>query len=109
MPKTQDRNSLDDFLVPVSVLIPNGANPDTGLDVVQFQFVVGGLPKRAEPKSDGWIDGFWINQAPGPLLAGILVGPGGTIQLDPGTWAVWIKIIDDPSTPVAPVDQLIIE
>jgi hypothetical protein len=109
MPKTQSRYARDDFLIPVEVLIPAGVNPDITQDVVQFQFVNGGLPPRAQPKDEGWVDGYWIDQSPGPLLAGILVGPGGTIELDTGRWAAWIKIIDDPSTPVAPVDQLIIE
>lgn len=108
MPKTQDRNSLDDFLVPVQLVIPVGANPQTDLDVVQFQFVFGGLPKEREPTSDGWLTGFWLTQSPGPLLAGILVGPGGTIELPVGRWAVWMKVIDNPTVPVKPVDTLTI-
>lgn len=108
MPKTQDRSSLDDVLVQVQRNIAAGANPQTSLDVVQFQFVIGGLPKRAEPKDDAWIDGFWIDEPPQPLLAGILVGPGGAIELAEGKWAVWLKIIDNPTVPVAAVDTLTI-
>lgn len=115
MPKTQSRLSLDDFLVPVEMVIPAGANPVLTNDVVQFQFVNGGLPARIEPTEDpnlpqttGWLDGFWIDNDPGPALAGILVGPGGTAQLPTGRWAVWIRIVDSPTVPVAAIDQLTI-
>lgn len=37
-----------------------------------------------------------------------LVGPGGMIQLQPGVYGVWIKIVDNPEIPVAQVDQLTI-
>lgn len=114
MPKTQDRLSLDDFIIPVYPQVPAGMNPDPSVDVVQFQFVVGGLPKRNEPTESstpittGWLDGFWISQAPGPLLAAILVGPGGGIELAPGRWAAWIRIVDNPTVPVQAVDQITI-
>lgn len=112
MPKSQDRLSLDEFLIPVGVG-PGSGSVDPSSATVQFQFVVGGLPSRARPTEEaepptttGWIDGFWITQQQGPLLAAILVGPGGAVTLPPGKYAAWIKVIDDPTIPVKAVDTL---
>jgi hypothetical protein len=107
--KIQSRWSLDDFLVPVDVVVPQGANPDPTQDVVQFQFVVGGLPARAQPTEDGWVNGFWIRSTQ-QLLAGVLVGPGGTVTLAPSAtpYAAWVRIVDNPTTPVQAVDTLLI-
>lgn len=106
MPKTQDRLSLDDVMIPVTVVVPEGGNPDPALDVVQFQFVKGGLPMRARPTDDGWLTGFWITRQSGTLLACIAVGPGGTIELAPGRWAIWMRVVDNPTIPTGPVDQI---
>jgi hypothetical protein len=108
MPKTQDRLSLDEFMIPVQVIIPEGGNADPTTDVVQFQFVNGGLPARSHPTEGGWVDGFWITRAAGTILACVLVGPGGAVELDPGTWAAWMRVVDNPTVPVAPVDVLTI-
>lgn len=116
MPQTQDRLATVDVLIPVTVPIPVGANPITSADVVQFQFVLGGLPVRNRPTADavppkttGWLNGYWLTPTPGPLLAGILVGPdGGAVALPPGRYAIWIKIVGDPTVPVQAVDQLTI-
>jgi len=106
MPKTMSRLSTDDVLVPVQLVIPDGANPVTPNDVVEFAFVIGGLPPRAEPNGS-WTTGFWLQTA-GQLLAGVRVGPSGAIDLGPGIWAVWVKILDNPTTPVEAVDTLTI-
>lgn len=106
MPKTQSRWSLDDLLFPVNLIIPDGANPDPALDVVQFQLVLGGLPARAQPTEPAWMNGFWLPAANGVLYAGVLVGPGGTLTPAPGRWAVWIRVVDNPTIPVAAIDQL---
>jgi hypothetical protein len=108
MAKTQSRFSLDDFLIPVQVAVPDGTNPDLTADDVSFQFVLGGLPPRAQPTDDGWLTGFWLPQQTGPLLAGILVGPSGTAELAVGKWAVWVKVEDNPTIPVQAVDVLTI-
>jgi hypothetical protein len=107
MPKRQSQFSVDDVLVPVDISIPEGANPETILDVVQFQFVPGGLPPRSAPVSGGWVNGFWL-YAQRQLLACCRIGPGTPSALPPGSWAVWIKVIDNPTSPVAAVDQLVI-
>lgn len=116
MPLSQDRLSTFEVLIPVQVLIPEGANPDTGDDVVQYQFVLGGLPVRNRPTessnlptSTGWLDGYWVTTASGGLLAAILVGPdGGVIALPPGAYAIWLRVVDNPTVPVAPVDVLVV-
>jgi hypothetical protein len=104
----QSRWSLDDIIIPVSLLIPQGANPDPSLDVVEFQLVLGGLPARAQPKDDAWVAGFWINPPTTPLLACISCGPGGSLTPAEGRWAIWIKVHDNPTVPVVAVDQIII-
>lgn len=108
MPKTQNRNSVDDLLVPVQLVIPNGAAKDTDADVVQFQLVLGGLPLRSQPTSSGWVNGFWLRNGSQGLMAGIRIGPGQALTPGPGRWAVCIKIIDNPTSPVAAVDVLTI-
>ena len=105
MPKRQSRYSNDDLMVPTTVTIPQGANPETITDVVQFQLVAGGLPPRAQPTEDGWIDGFWL-YAQQQLMACCHCGPGTALVPTPGAWAVWIRVIDNPTQPVAAVDTL---
>lgn len=104
---TQDRLSLFNLLLPVTVLIPEGVNPDITTDVVQFQFILGGLPPRARPVEDDWIDGTWTRLDNGIVLATLLVGPTATV-IAPGKWAIWLRIVDNPTKPVAPVDVLTI-
>jgi len=108
MPQHQLRSSLEKFLIPVDLLITEGANPDTSLDVVQFQFIYGGLPPRSQPVEGDWVDGFWITSEVGTLLAGILVGPGGTVTLEKGVYAACMRIIDNPTVPVKAPDTLTI-
>jgi len=109
VPKTQDRLSLDLLLIPVTVVVPEAGNPDPSTDVVQFQLVNGGLPIRKRPDDDGWVNGYWITRESGTILAAISVGPGGSLTPAPGRWAIWVRVVDNPSVPVAAVDQLIIE
>lgn len=108
MPKTQDRLSLDDCLYPAEVLIPEGTNGVLTNDVVEFQLVLGGLPVRNRPTDDGWTAGFWLTLENGAVLAGIRVGPGGTLTPAVGKWAVWIRVIDNPLVPTAAIDVLTI-
>jgi hypothetical protein len=101
------RQSVDDILVPVVMRIPEGGNPDTSLDVVQFQFTPGFLPPRSQPGDGDWTDGFWLTQGR-QLLAGITIGPGTSWPLPRGTWVIWLKIEDDPTTPIKAVDTVTI-
>lgn len=114
MPKTQDRLSLEPFLIPVEVVVVAAGNPDPTVDEVQFQFVAGGQPSRLRPTAEanppattGWVTGFWETTPTGLLYAGILVGPTGAVELaGPEEYAAWIRIVDAPSIPVVLVDTL---
>ena len=108
VPKTMDRGSLDDFLIPVTQLIAEGANPSPIQDAVSFAFTIGGLPVRFRPTNADWTTGFWL-QANGLLYAGILVGPPtGSVILAPGIWTAWIRVTDNPTAPQVAVDVLTI-
>lgn len=94
--------STEYIQVPVSIIAAGTpVNPTT--DVVQFAFITG----RA-PISGDWVVGSW-DTAPGGYLAQCLVGPGGgVINLAVGTYQIWLKIFDNPETPVRPVGLLVI-
>lgn len=107
VPKTMDRGSQDDFLIPVTLLIAEGANPSPTEDAVSFAFTIGGLPVRFRPTENDWLPGFWL-QSNGLIYAGILIGPPlGTI-LAPGRWTAWIRVTDNPTAPQVAVDVLTI-
>lgn len=106
MPKTMYRGSVDDLLVPVVVLVPQGANSDTTTDPVYFAFTVGRPPTRQQPET--WYQGSWLRDL-GQIMALITVGPGSSVPtFKPGTYTVWVKVTDDPTAPVAAVDVLTI-
>ena len=107
MPKTMNRKDVDDILIPVTVTTPQGANPDTSLDTVQFQFTPGFLPPRSQPDDSAWTDGHWLKQGR-QLLAAITIGPGTLWPLSRGTWVIWIKVLDSPTVPVKAVDTVTI-
>lgn len=103
------RESRDDVLIPVELLIPEGANPDITADPVAFAFIPGGLPLKRRPVDADFTAGFWIRAA-GQTLAGITVGPGGTVTLDgPGTYAIVVKVTDDPTAPIVAPDWIEIQ
>jgi hypothetical protein len=108
MPKRMSVTSTDDIIIPVKVAIPEGGNANITTDVVQFAFVPGGLATRRSPSDTEWNVGFWLVQDSGAVNACITVGPGAGLTLTRGEWAIWIKIEDNPTTPVVPVDQLTI-
>lgn len=107
MPTSEDRLSLFNLLYPVDVTIPEGVNSDPTEDEVQFNFVLGGLPARARPVDADWVTGGWTTLANGLILATLLVGPGGHV-VPVGKWAVWIRVVDNPTVPVAAIDVLTI-
>lgn len=95
--------------VQASILATVGGNPfnPTG-DAVQFAFLTG----TTAPTLADWKTGSWDGAAPRPpgnaYLAQCLVGPGGTVTLTPGTYTMWIKILDSPEVPVINVGLLTI-
>lgn len=108
MPKVMSRESTDDFLIPVTVLVSAAANADPTGDVVRFAFLSANLP-NARPADADWQTGFWLTRA-GGYLAGITVGPGAhaTYNPGPGKWNAWIQVEDNPTIPTAMVDTLTI-
>lgn len=98
--KTQSSLSLE--FVDAAVTVTVGGNPlnPTG-DTVQFAF----LPDGVKPGVGDWKTGSWDTTQPRPTgnayMAQCLVGPGGTVTLAPGTYTMWIKILDSPEVPVS--------
>jgi len=72
-----------------------GATYNPTSDTVQIAFIGDSL----EPASGDWKSALW--ETIGSLYyAKILVGPGGTVTLAPGTYDPWVKITDNPEIPV---------
>lgn len=72
-------------------------------DQVQFAFMATG-----NPTSGDWHLGSWQTIAPTTYVAQILVGPGsGGVPLTAGTtYSIWVKVTDNPETPVRQVGLL---
>ena len=98
MPAELVISSLSTQLIQVPVQVTyEGAPFDPTSDVVQFSFVVG----SAAPAT--WYSGSWQTTIQSNYLAQCLVGPnGGVVSLVPATYTIWLKITDDPETPVLP-------
>jgi hypothetical protein len=77
----------------------SGAAVDPTSDTVSMAF----LPSSAAPASGDWKSASWETDAtvtPTVYRARCLVGPGGAVTLTPGTYTVWVKIVDSPETPI---------
>jgi hypothetical protein len=105
MPKTSSIQSVDSFLIPVTVLIAEGANEDPTGDDVAFAFWPVGTP--GGPLTTATIAGFWLNTG-AKYLAGITYGPGTDVVLDVGEYTAWLYLVDNPTAPFVPVDTLTI-
>lgn len=113
MPKRQSRYSKDALLTEVELEVPELGNPQITADVVQFQFVLGGLPPTFQPtetadppRTTGWVDGYWLTLSTGMVVAGVNVGPAGDVVLAPGIYAAWVRVVDNPLVPVEAFDTL---
>lgn len=102
-PATIDALSTDYIQALVKASVKGQAVNPTG-DTVQMAFVAVG----AKPGTGDWKTGSWDSPAPGLYLAQCLVGPnGGTITLTANiTYDVYVKIYDNPETPVINCGQL---
>ena len=91
--------SLEYVKVPVSAR-EDGAVVDPTADTVQMAFLTSGSPGVSDWKSGSWETDATTN--PDTYYARCLVGPsGGTITLTAGsTYQVWVKVTDNPETPV---------
>lgn len=89
--------SLEDVFVPVSFVL----NPvDPTADVVYMAFIP---TDQVEPEPADWNAAAWDTSGAGLLeqfYVRCLVGPGGTVELDPGQYQVFVKITDSPEVPV---------
>lgn len=93
-----DRSSREYVQALVDVTADTGAYNPT-VDVVEFAFTTG----TSRPTT--WYAGAWDGTSPIPgsntYRAQVLIGPGSTGPvLDPGKYAVWIRITDNPEQPV---------
>ncbi len=100
------RLSTEYVIVPVNAVF-DGVTANPTQDTVQFAFTMGYgvLPVT-------WIVGSWdVNPVQGIWYnAKCLVGSGaGGVPLVPGTYTVWIRITDNPETPVRQAGSLIIQ
>jgi hypothetical protein len=93
------------ILIPVTATKAGVAYNPTG-DTVQFAF----MPTPTQvPQNTDWAAGSWETDTADilfPYSAKCLVGPSGTITLGIGTYIIYLKISDNPETPVLIAGQL---
>lgn len=94
-----------DYLLPVAA-VKSGAAYNPSADTVQFAFI----PQATQvPQSADWKAGFWEANTASllyPWNAVCLIGPSGTVTLGTGVYVVYVKIFDNPETPVDIVGYL---
>lgn len=89
--------------VPVRATV-NGQPHDPTGDVVQIAIV----GHDVTPAPADWHTGSWETTPQGEYLARLLVGPG-QLPLAVGFYDVWVKIVDNPETPVLEAGILRVE
>jgi hypothetical protein len=93
------------ILIPLSATKAGLSYNPTG-DAVQFAF----MPTPTQvPQNTDWVTGAWDTNTTNilfPYSAKCLVGPSGTTTLGIGTYIVYLKIQDNPETPVLICGQL---
>ena len=72
----------------------SGVSFDPTGDVVEMAFTTGPNIEEAD-----WQEGSWETIGR-KYYARCLVGPSGTIELDEGSYQVWVRITDNPEIPV---------
>lgn len=90
--------SLEYVTVPVEAE-KLGEQYDPTLDVVQMAFTAVG----SDPVPGDWKAAIWETEEQPPIVryrASCLVGPGGAAVLSKGVYAVWVKIADNPESPI---------
>ena len=84
-----DRSSLQELLTPITARS----------DPTSYSVRVAVLPDGQRPEDADWHTAEW-HTIDGVPHAGLLVGPGGAIQLSPGVYRTWIEIAASPEKPV---------
>jgi hypothetical protein len=95
------------FVRAVVTPIVGGQPYNPTADVVAFAFTEPG----ASALGVQWFSAEWASSestGSGGYLAQCLVGPGGTVQLAPGSYQVWVMVTDNPEIPVLPAYLLTI-
>jgi hypothetical protein len=77
--------------VRVAVTVP------AGVDLSELDVELAVVDDGQTPDTGGWKAGIWIGSS-----AAVLIGPGTDLELDQGTYDVYVKIISDPEIPVLP-------
>lgn len=92
--------SIETVRIPVSATDDTGALVTLTADVVQAAF----KPESISPGVSDWLPAVWdldTSTTPSTQLVSILIGPdSGAIELAPGIWVPWVKIVDAPETKV---------
>jgi hypothetical protein len=94
-------SSLVHVMVPVAAK-RNGVAVDPTSDTVQMAFLTS-APDTASPGASDWETASWETNTttdPDQYWARCLVGTGGATTLSAGTYYVWVKVADNPETPV---------
>lgn len=89
--------------VPIRATV-NGAPYDPTADVVDFAIVI----HNATPGVGDWNTGGWETTTQGEHLARVLIGPAA-LALPTGFYDVYVKVVDNPETPVLLAGVLRIE
>ncbi len=99
--------STEYVLVPISATKLGVPYNPTG-DVVQMAF----MPNTAQqPGLSDWMTASWDTDSANiiyPYSVKCLVGPSGVINLVTGTYVIFVKITDNPETPVLVAGQLVV-
>jgi hypothetical protein len=68
-----------------------------GLDLSELDVELAVVADGQVPDVGDWKDGAWIGSS-----AAVLIGPGSSLELMPGTYDVYVKITSSPEIPVLP-------
>lgn len=90
------------------------AAKDSGhtVDPTPDQVFLAFMTAKGRPQSSDWRTANWEVDAtvtPNVYYARCLVGPGGSVDLDAGTYTVWVKVSANPEIPIRSVGLLVIE
>jgi hypothetical protein len=68
-----------------------------GLDLSDLDVELAIVADGQTPDTGDWKAGTWIGSS-----AAVLIGPGTSLELDQGTYDVYVKITSSPEIPVLP-------
>jgi hypothetical protein len=69
----------------------------TGVDLTELDVELAVVDDGQIPDTFDWQAGVWIGTS-----AAVLIGPGSDLELDQGTYDVYVKITSSPEIPVLP-------